>query len=58
MNLVLKQVELNDVELLSQLLEILELNITMNEDLIDTIHVDRVMEIIKWVEDNYKGEMI
>lgn len=30
----------------------------INDDLIPTIDSNRVIEIIKWIEDNYNGELI
>ena len=49
---------LGDVKLLAKLLQILELCLTINEDLIASVDVARVLEIIQWIEDNYLGEVI
>jgi hypothetical protein len=35
--------------MLAKLLHILELNLTMNEELIELINANRVMEIIHWI---------
>ena len=58
LNSILKNVDLSDVRFLARLLQILELCLTINEDLIESIEVGRVLEIISWIEDNYKGELI
>jgi len=55
LNSILKNVDLNDVCFLARLLEILELCLTINEDLIDSVDVKTVLEIIFWIENNYKG---
>lgn len=43
---------------LAKLLHILELNLTMNEELIELINAARVLEIIRWIEEHYNGELV
>ena len=57
-NPVLKEIDLGDIRLLAKLLQILELHLMMNDELIDSIDAGRVVEIIQWIQDNYKGEMV
>ena len=58
LNSILKNVNLSNVKFLARFLQILELCITINEDLIESIDVGRVLEIISWIEENYRGELI
>ena len=58
MNSILNNVEFTDVRLLAKLLSILELNLTMNEELVETINRQKVMEMNEWIEQHYNGEMI
>ena len=46
LNGIFKYVELSDVKLLAKLLQILELYLTMNEDAIAEVDVNRILEII------------
>jgi hypothetical protein len=55
LNGILKAVDLGDVMLLARLLQIVELCLTINEDLTPLIDVSRVLYIIQWIEDNYSG---
>ncbi len=36
----------------------LELNLTMNEELLEIINRQTVMMLIEWIEQHYNGEMI
>lgn len=58
LNILLREVDLGDVRILAQLLQILELCLTINDELVETIDVKRVLEIIEWIEENYNGELI
>lgn len=58
LNPILKAIELNDVKLLIKLLEVVELSLMMNPDLIESIDLNRIIEIVNWIEDNYNGELI
>lgn len=55
LNSILRDVEFTDVRTLAKLLHILELNLTMNEELIELINAARVLEIIRWIEEHYNG---
>lgn len=55
LNPILKNVDLSDVKFLARLLQILELCLTINEDMIESIDVKVVLDIILWIEQNYRG---
>lgn len=58
LNHVIKSMELNDVILVAKMLTVIELNLMMNEDAIDSMDIDRILEMIQWIEDHYQGEII
>lgn len=57
-NSVLRAMELNDVHLVCKMLQTVELHLVMSEEAADTIDSKRILEMIAWLEDNYRGEII
>jgi len=50
--------ELNDVTLVAKMLTVVELNLMMNDEAIDSVNLNRILEMIQWIEDHYDGEII
>lgn len=47
--------QLDNVHLVANLLQVVELYLVMFEDAIETIDLQRIIEMISWIEDNYRG---
>ena len=43
---------------MTKVLQVVELYLMMFEDEVDNVDLKRILEIICWVEDNYRGEII
>jgi hypothetical protein len=41
--------ELNDVNLVAKMLTVIELDLMMNEEALDSIDFDRIFEMIQWI---------
>jgi hypothetical protein len=49
---------MNNIELLSKFLQVVELNLVRNEDSMTDIDSDKILGMIRWMEENYNGEIV
>jgi hypothetical protein len=49
---------MSSIEFLNKFMQVIELNLMMNEGAGTDIDVDKILEMIRWMEENYNGEII
>jgi hypothetical protein len=49
---------LSSIELVSKFLQVVELNLMMNEGAAEQVNTDKLLKMIRWMEDNYNGEIV
>ncbi len=49
---------MSSIEFLNKFMQVVELNLMMNEEAGTHIDIDKILEMIRWMEENYNGEMV